>query len=426
MGSNDSDSPSSTPDIVGRRWLADGHASVPSSIVDGSAVDPAPFVAALRENDPVCWLPGLDGWIVTRHVDVRRLFVDPRVSADPRVFERYRAPSDPRSARWSSELPFRSSTPDGQSPGRKLVSAALSARAVARMETCVRDVVERFSAPLRGRVGVVDLMAEFAGPVAAIALGRILGVPPVDRDEIRFRKLAARASSTVNPFLSEKRRLKSEQAAAEMGEYILALVEDRRAMPGDDFTSDLLSISDGTAPETADFIARVLSNLVAVGTETTSVACVRALRLLLRHPDELARLSKDRSLLRNAVEELLRLDSGVIAMPRYALEDFEMGGRNIRKGQSVILCLLSANRDPRVFSEPDRLDLGRDTQNALVFGFGTHYCVGANIARLELRLMIEAALDFLPNVACLVENEIRWTGSGLLSQPKSLPVDFGR
>ncbi len=370
------------------------------------------------------WLPGLDAWLVTRHEDVRRLFSDPRVTADPRIHQSYKAPADPRAARWLSEMPFRSMTPDGQSLGRQLVSAALTPRAVARLESCVAEVVEEFAAPLRARVDRVDLIGEFTVPVSATAIGRILGVPPKDKDESRFRRLAVLSTETIRPFLSEKKRHRAEGAAAEMGDYILVLATERLASPQGDLISDLLKASNGHTSTTVEDVTRVVGGLVSAGTGTTSVACGRALRTLLQHPDQLSLLRRDRSVLPNAVEELLRYDSGLIVFPRYALEDFDVRGRALHKGQLVLLSIMGANRDPRVFPEPDSLDLRRDTREVLTFGHGTHYCIGANIARMELRLMIGAALDFIPPGARLVEDEIRWSEKGVMSQIKSLPVDF--
>jgi cytochrome P450 len=111
-------------------------------------------------------------------------------------------------------------------------------------------------------------------------------------------------------------------------------------------------------------------------------------------------------------------------MPRYVLEDFELRDQKIRRGQLVLAGLMSANRDPRVFVDPDRLDLRRDARQHVGFSHGHHYCAGANIARMQLRLMIGAALDFMPEAARLLEHEIRWSAKGVLSQIKSLPVDF--
>lgn len=395
---------------------------VDPSMIKGAASDPAPVIALLREQDPVSWMPGLDAWLVTRHDDVRLLFADARVTADPRAHDRHVPPSDPRAVRWMSEVPFRSAGPDGQSVGRGLVSRALTPRATAHLESCVRDVVEHFAAPLHGRERV-DLIGEFTIPVSITAIGRSLGVAPKEEDESRFRELAVLTTAATRPLLSPKKQARTEQAVVEMCEYILALVEERVAAPQQDLISELVRASDGATSASTEEITRVISGLVSAGTGTTSVACGRVLRTLLKHPDQLAQVRADRSILPSAVDELLRYDSGHVAFPRYVVEDFELRGRTLRKGQLVLLSIMGANRDPALFDDPDVVDFRRDTKAAMYFGHGDHFCIGANIARLELRLMIDAALDFLPPGARLLEDEIRWSQKGLMSQLKSLPVD---
>ena len=401
----------------------DSKPALDASIISGSATDPMPIIAHLREHDPVCWLPGLDAWIVTRHEDVKMLASDDRVTTDPRAFERYTPPSDPEAAHWLAEAPFRSTTADGISHGRRLVAAAVTPRAAARLESVMQEVVERFAAPLRSRTDLVDLMDEFGVPVAATSLGRMLGVPIKDEDEIHFRTLAVRAVSLIRPFASDKKRKRMEHAVVEMGNYVSGLVQERIAAPREDLISDLLAASDRSVTA-VDLVTRVVAGLVSAGSGTTSVGFGRAMRTLLHHAEQLAELRRDRSLMPNAIEELMRFDNGVLFMPRYVLEDFELRDQKIRRGQLVLAGLMSANRDPRVFADPDRLDLQRDARAHMGFSYGHHYCGGANIARMQLRLMIGAALDFLPEGARLLEHEIRWSAKGVMSQIKSLPVDF--
>ena len=380
-------------------------------------------IARLRESDPVAWIPGVDVWFVTRHDDVRLLFADSRLTADPRAFERYQPPSEGRAQHWLSELPFRGSS-DPQKNGRRLVSAALTPRAVERMDRRVLEVVEEFATPLHGRKGVVDLIAEFTAPVTATVIGRIVGVPPKGEDEIRFRQLARRATRGIRPILTDKKRQKTEQAGVEMCQYVLGLVKERRRAPREDMISDLVRVS-GADAATDEEIVRVVAALVSAGTGTTSIAATRALRALVQHPDQLALLRREPSLLSDAVHELLRYDSGVFGMPRYVLEDFDLRGRSLRKGQMAVLSIMGANRDPRRFPDPDRLDLRRETKDSLTFGRGPHYCIGANLALVQLRQMIQAALDFLPPDARVVEDQIRWSKAGVQSQIKTLPMDFG-
>ena len=403
-------------------------AAVVLSLVTGSVQDQAPGIAELREADPVCWLPGFDAWLVTRHEDVRALFADPRLTTDPRAYERYTPPTVAGAARWLTEMPFRSTPADPFSLGRRLVLAALTPAAIARTEARIREVVNEFAAPLHGRTGVVDLMGEFATPVAAAVIGRMLGVPPKGEDEIRFGFLARRAARALRPLslLSDRKREETESAAVEMGEYVLRLVQERRRTPREDLISDLVRASNGNVRASDEEIVRVVASLVSAGNGTPGVACARALRSLLLNPDQVALLRSDRSLLANAVGELMRYDTGLTLMPRYVLEDFELRGRAFKKGQLVALSILGANRDPRVFPDnPEKLDIRRDTREAVSFGHGPHYCTGSNVALVEMRLMIQAALDFLPPNARLLEEKIRWSERGVMSQIKDLPVDFG-
>ena len=358
-------------------------------LITGSARDPAPIFGQLREQDPVCWLPGFDAWLVTRHEDVRLLYTDSRLTSDPRAHERYQPPTVPGAARWLTEMPFRSTPSEPLSVGRRLVMAALTPRAVERTEERIREVVEQFAAPLRGRHDVVDLIGEFTAPTSTAVIGRLLGVAPKGEDENRFRLLARRVARGIRPFLSDKQRQETEWAAVEIAEHVLRLVEERRQTPRDDMISDLLRASRAATQASTDEIVRIVGALVSVGTGTPSAACARALRALLLHPLQLSLLRRERSLLANAVDELMRYDSSLTLFVRYALEDVELRGRTIKKGQLVALSLTGANRDPRVFpDDPDGLDIRRDTTEALSFGHGAHYCPGANIARVELRLML--------------------------------------
>ncbi len=396
-------------------------------LIRGNPRDPVPFIALARQGEPVCWLPGINAWLVTGHSDVKALFGDSRITTDPRAYERYEAPKVDGAARWLAEMPFRTTPSNQDSLGRRLVLSALKPRAIERNEHRIGEVVEEFAVALRQREGVVDLLGEFTAPVSTIAIGRVLGVPPKSKDEARFRVLARQTTRGIQPFLSRAKRRASEAATVEIAEYILNLVEARRREPGDDLISDLVSASQSASPARSEDIVRVIAALIAAGSGTTGVSGARALRSLLLHPSQLSLLRSDRSLLGNAVQELLRYDNGLLLLPRYVLEGFEFRGRTLKKGQLVLVSPLGANRDPRVFPDPDRLDIRRDTRQALTFGYGAHYCPGANVALTEIRLMVAAAIDFIPPNARLLEDQIRWSRSkGLMAQIKSLPARFDR
>lgn len=390
-----------------------------------AAHDPGPAFDRLRERDPVHWVDELGVWFVTRHADVRRLFADPRLTPDARAWERHRSPDGGGDAAQHFDNPFHDDSPGEAGRARRIVSAALTPRAVARMEALMGEVVESFAAPLRGRRGVVDLLDEFASPIPGTVISRITGVPAKGADEERFRELARKTVRSVNPILSDEKRRRTAQAHRELFAYVRGLAFERLMGPREDLVSDLLQVSAGGSADVVEDVVGIVAALVATGTEATVLAASRALYALLRHPGQLALLRADPALLPDAVEELLRFDAGLTEMPRYALADFELHGAKIRKGQMLVLSMAAAHRDPRVYADPTRLDLRRRPRDLVVFGFGPHYCIGASLARAELRTMLAAALDFLPPGAHVLEDRVRWSAKGLANRMKSLPVAFG-
>jgi cytochrome P450 len=365
----------------------------------------------------------LDAWVVTRHEDVRLLCLDPRLTADASAHEHFQAPTDAKAARLLAALPFRATPADPDSLARRMVYRTLTPRAIERTRQRIQEAVEEFAASIRGRDDVVDLVGEFTKPVSTTVIGRLLGIPDEGDVAVRFHNLP-RAARNVRPFLSAHKREKAERAGLEVFEFVLDLIETRRDALREGIITDLLAVAEAKERSTNEDIVCVVAALVATGTNTPGNAAARGLLSLLKHPDQLDLLRRDRALLPNAIEELLRYDSGLVAMARYVLEDFELRGRTLKKGQLVILSLTGANRDPRVFPDPERIDILRDTKASMAFGHGSHYCVGVNIARTELHLMIDTALDFLPAHARLLEDQIVWSAKGLMSQLKRLPVDF--
>jgi unspecific monooxygenase len=224
-------------------------------------------------------------------------------------------------------MPFRSTPSDPLSRGWGLVLAALTPRAIERTEARIREVVEHFALPLRRRRDVVDLMGEFASPVSAAVIGRILGVPPKGDDDLRFRMLAHRAKKRIWVWhiRSEKQRRETETASVELAEYVLGLVEERRQTPGEDMISDLVRASGPATDASNEDIVRTIGALIAAGTGVPGVGCARALRALLLHPAQLSLLRSERSLLANAVDELLRYDSAV-AFTRFAIDSSRSTG----------------------------------------------------------------------------------------------------
>jgi cytochrome P450 len=352
------------------------------------------------------------------------MFTHPDATNDRRAYANYQSPEHPM-AQWIAENSPFAAPPEQHARMRTLVSAALTPRAVKRMEGQVREVVQEFAAKLGGRKGVVDVHAEFTEPIPNTVIGRVTGVPPKGTDELRWRQLGRDAVRGVSPFLTPEERRNADESMVELCEYVRGLAELRRRDPQEDLISDLVLAHDENDRMTNDEIVLMVSGLVAAGTETTTIGGTRGIRSFLQHPAEMERLRADPSLMPNAVNETLRFDFGSLGLPRYAVRDFELRGKKIRAGELLMLNFTGAHRDPEVFPDPDRFDIGRDTSRLTIFGYGPHFCLGVNLARTELACMFEAALDFLPVGARLLEDQIKWTRMGMFSSIDSLPVDFG-
>ena len=386
--------------------------------------DPTPALAELREHAPVFWDPMIEGWVITRHQDVKALMADPRLSRDRRLTKFYTPPAPGTWAARHDEHSMWLADEAAHHRWRKQISAGVTPRAVRRMEGQVRAVVDQFARPLMGRRGVVDLLDAFTNPIPNTVISRVTGIPPYPGDEDRFRRLAQDVIRQFFPMADDDNKRRGELAMSELAEWIEKLADERRQEPQEDLLSDLIHGNQGDFVMNNAQIIMLVVVLVAAGSETTTLGGTNAIRLLLEHPEQLAKLRADPSLVESAVREVLRLDlGGAFSMPMVALEDIEVAGTRIRSGDMVLVSTRSANRDERVFADPDRFDITRDTRESLAFGTGPHYCLGANLALQELTFMVQAALEFLPEHARL--GDVEWESIGVMRRASTLPVDFG-
>jgi cytochrome P450 len=269
---------------------------------------------------------------------------------------------------------------------RRLVSRAFTARLVERLRPRVESLVDDLLAGLHGEV---DLIAALAHPLPVIVISEMLGVPTADQD--RFTAWSDALARGLDPdFLVPDDELeRRDRARAEFGAYFRELAARRRASPGDDLLSALVAIEELSED---DLLATCILLLVA-GHETTVNLIANGTLALLRSPDQLAWFRANPGSATTAVEELLRYDPPVQLSARVALEDAEVAGQLIRRGEAVMLLLGAANRDPEVFTDPDRLDLTRwvdESPRHLAFGQGIHFCLGAPLARIEGQIALTA------------------------------------
>jgi cytochrome P450 len=390
------------------------------------AKDPAPLVHRLRAEDPVHFVPSLGFWFVTRHDDVKRLFNDPENATQDRgAWEHYVAPPEGSMLRWFHDNNFARQGPEAHARFRRLFNGALTPRAVRRMDAQIREVVERFAAPLRDRRGeVLDLMGEFTNPIPNAVISRVTGVPP-GADEARFRELAQELIRGFFPFAPPEAQATAEAALREMAAWVREMAAERRRTLGEDLISDLIRAQQRDETLTDDEIVLLISVLIGAGSETTNLGGLVMIQTLLQHPQQLKRVRDDRTLVPKAVNEIMRFAfGGPAGLPRFAVRDFELRGKQIKKGQMLMLSFGGANRDPAVFEEPDTLDIERDARDLLVFGNGPHYCLGANLARQEMGAMLDAALDIVTPGSRVREDLQRFQPMGLFQRPLDLPVEI--
>ena len=389
-------------------------------------LDPYPIVAGLRADDPVHFVPGIGFWLVTRYDDIRRLFTDDNVTNDARAYEYFVPPPEGSFMRWATDHALFALPPDEHARVRRLVSAAFTPRAIARMTAQVLEVVARFAAPLYGRRGVVDLMAEFTDPIPNAVISYVTGVAAPGGEEARFRELAQATIRGFFTFGDPEARERGGEAFAELADWVRQVANDRRRTPREDMITDLVRARDRGDAMSDDEIVVLIAALLGAGSETTAVGGLIAMMTLLEVPEVLERVRRDRTLVPNLVTEILRFRfGGGFGLPRYAVRDFELRGKHIRKGQLLLLSFAGAHRDPSVFPDPDRFDIDRDNGDMVVFGHGPHYCLGVHLAQAELRGMVEAALDFLPQGATQRADLIEWQRVMFFRRPQNLPVDFG-
>jgi cytochrome P450 len=376
----------------------------PTPPVDGLPVersdpfDPPAVLAALREERPISRLRYPDsslGWLVTSYPLARAILADPRFS---RRRELQRAP---RRIAFEEEHPgpsepgfFIGMDPPEHTRYRRQLTSHFTVRRmrdledrIARITADHLDAMERHGSP-------ADLVAEFALPIPSLVICELLGVPYSDREKFQHdTRVLLHLESSFEEAMG---------ALMSLREYLRRLVVRKRATPADDLISTL--IAGGALND--DEIAGIAVLLLIAGHETTANMLGLGTFALLGHPDQLAALRDDPSLVENAVEELLRYLTIVhIGPTRAALEDVEVGGELVRAGEVVTLSLPAANRDRERFDDPDELDLRRSATGHLAFGHGIHQCLGQQLARIEMRTGFNALLSRFPNLRLAVEPE---------------------
>ncbi|QHW35228.1 cytochrome P450 [Paenibacillus rhizovicinus] len=386
--------------------------------------DPYPFYDYLLEQEPVHYIEERWFWIVSRYEDVNRILKDPVFVREYRnaMPEGTEIPEPPPEWKPVNEL-LNNWMLLRDAPAhtrlRSLVSHAFTPRTMQRLKTGIQEIAD-YLADRMEEEGRPDLIASFAFTLPVIVIAELLGVPPEDRELFKdwshvFAKVLEGSDQT--PQFAEQ----TMKATSEITEYFRLLIAERRAAPREDMISDLLAAQEKSDALTEQEMIATCVLLLVAGHETTVNLIGNAVRLLLTQPDQHALLLERPELIASAIEEVLRYEGPVQTTSRIASADCEIGGKTIPRGQSVIVMLGAANRDPAQFNDPNRFDIARQPNRHLAFATGAHFCLGAPLARLEGEIAIRTLLNRFPHMR-LAEDRADWRPNILFRGLQTLPV----
>ena len=378
--------------------------------------DPFPFYRRMRESQPVFEVPGRDLWMLFDHASVKRALTDVEAFSSAA-----RTPLGP-APDWMifNDAPRHTRL-------RALVLKAFTPRAIAALEPRIREISLTLLKPAVA-AGAFDLIGDYAGPLPAMVIAEILGIPGKDR--ARYLDWVD-AISQLAHFLEggsslESARVAYGRAREEMHAYLLATLEARRRAPGPDLISGLARAEIDGEKLSDEEIFGFFQLLIFAGTETTVNLIGNAVICLDAHPSARAAVRADPQLVPRMLGEVLRYRPPAVFAFRETRCDVTIGGRVIPKGRMVLPVVASANRDPAVFRDPEAFDIGRDPNPHIAFGHGVHFCLGAALARLEARIALSHILELAPEIA-LAETGPWEPRPGLLVHgARRLKVSVGR
>ncbi len=369
--------------------------------------NPYPLYRRLRDESPVHWDPYLHAWVVTRYsdvVDVLHRFRAARTPAPDRLAALGMDELTPIAAVMVRQMLFLDPPEHGRV--RRLAAVAFTPRRVAHLREHIRQIAEALVDGLAGR-GRFDVMAELANPLPAIVTAEMLGVPTADHELLK--SWSQDFAEMLGNFQHNPGRTKKVLASVEemVAYFRAALIRDATA-PTEGLINALATAEvEGDRLSEEEIVANVIVTMVG-GQETTTNLIGNGLLTLLRQPDQLERLRSDPALMPTAVEELLRYESPSQHTARLAPAGTLLGGKEIADGDAVIAVMGAGNRDPERFSDPDRLDLGREDNRHLAFGWASHFCFGAPLARIEGQIAFETLLARFPELSLAPDQAIRW------------------
>jgi cytochrome P450 len=388
----------------------------------GFIADPYPVYAELREREPVRYDEATDHWLISRHEDVNSLLRDRRIGRTYLHAATHAEMGHPDPPAWHG--PFwdlinagiLDMEPPNHTRVRRLVSNAFTPRFVENLRPRVQGIMHDLVDQVGGS-GEFDLM-QVAEPLPVTVIAEMLGVPSADQHHLRPWSADICKMYELNP--SEDMQRDAVRASTEFSTYLRELARARKHDPGEDLISQLALVADAGETLTEDELVGTCVLLLNAGHEATVNSTLLGWWSLFRDPDRLKELRADRSLLPNAIEELLRFDTPLQMFERWVLEPFEIHGVEIPRGAELGLLFGSANHDPSVFERPDELDLTREPNPHLTFGAGIHFCLGAPLGRQELQVSFSTLMDRFPTLEPV--EEPRWKPNYIIRGLEGLRV----
>jgi pimeloyl-[acyl-carrier protein] synthase len=384
--------------------------------------DPYPLYKKLRETDPVHWDPYLHAWVVTGYQDcitVLHKFSAGRTPNPEQIKAMGLEQLTPIAQVMTKQMLFMDAP--AHTRLRKLCSVAFTSRRIETMRAHIAEIAQTLIAGALPK-GKMDLIADFAAPLPAIVTAEMLGVPTEDHQQLKSWS-ADFAEMLGNFQHNPDRAARVLKSVEEMQAYFRAAIREQERLPREGLIHSLMTAEvDGARLSEEEIIANTIVTMVG-GQETTTNLIGNGMLTLLRNPAALAQLRDDPAIIESAVEELLRYESPSQHTARIAPEDCELGGKRIKKRDAVMAVMAAGNRDASRFVDPDTLDLLRQDNRHLAFGWAAHFCFGAPLARMEGQIAFTALLDRLKDIALPPQNLI-WRENLGLRGLKALNVTF--
>ena len=398
----------------------DWHPEDPATLAD-----PYPVFTRMRDEDPCFWSPRLKSWVLTRYDDVKAVCLDKERLSSDRLRPFFASLPPPEAERIGQIIRYLSQwmvfkDPPDHTRLRRLTSRVFHAKSMQGMRPQVEDIADWLMDGIGARTEF-DFITDFAGPLPCLVIMALLGV---ERPELaRVKRMSDDMALFIGSSRTSPEKYDTAEAAThEMAGFFRELIEDRRRTPRADLMSELVHLRDDDGDRlTDDELVATCILLLFAGHETTTNHIANGMLALMRFPDQMARLQAEPALANDAVEELLRYDGPSGAQVRIVSQTHELHGKTLEAGQRVFIMLNAANRDPRAYPDPDRVDLERDGPPHLSFGFGIHICLGFPLARTEGQVAFPALLKRYRSIEPMTTSPA-WINSLVFRGMTSLPV----